>query len=115
MPKQFDKKALDYYHYLRIIQCIIFYDNNLLELADNEAENLKRHLNSFKDKSNNLDVIISQFLIDFVRNEFKNIDVKKIEKRNKLTEQLLHFSQQNNKFDSDSLVLLWLKKKLLIE
>ena len=49
MPLQFDKQDLDFYHYLRILQCIIFYENDLLELAENEAENLKRHLGSFKE------------------------------------------------------------------
>lgn len=115
MPLKFDKQDLDFYHYLRILHCIILYENKLYELASNEAENLKKHLNSFSEKSMELDNIISDFIIMFVRNEFNYIGGQKIEKRTKLKEELVRFSQQNKKFDSDGLVLLWLKKKLAIE
>lgn len=115
MPLKFDKEDLDYYHYLRLLHCIILYENKLFELANNEAENLKQHLTNFKDKSNEMDNIISDFIISFIRIEFQNTNQKKILKRKKLRENLLRFAKQNKDFDSDSLIIIWLNKQLLIQ
>lgn len=112
MPYNLKIGETDSYHYFRILLCILHYENKQLELAINEAKNITEHFRKYKDNILPLDIDICKMIIQFVKIEFNYVDEAKQKKLAQLTEQLNAFANQNKQFDNDSLIVLWLRKKL---
>lgn len=116
MPAKIKEGDFDSYHYFRCLQIIIHFENEMIDLAVNECKNLTKHLKKYAENTNEIDRALCEVLINFIEGEFKYIDEKKIQKDKKVKQQLIEIEKQHGKFTADSIIMLWLKKRInLIE
>lgn len=114
-PKNLKEGEMDTYQAFRLLLCIIYIEQGDEDLALNEIDNLLRHV---RTSSKGL-VDAYKEIIDLVRHYIEiQVETRSIQKEKrkkaltKLNQQLIAFKSKHDKFQSESLFLKWLEKKI---
>ncbi len=112
MPHNLKEGENDAYHYLRVLQAIIHYKNNHHELAENELINLKKHFGNTSGVVYKTSKILGKFVTEYFKME-ESID-KATQQKNRcaLVKKIEMFVEEYGQFNSDNLIVLWLRKQL---
>lgn len=112
LPQKLKEGEFDAYHYYRIMQAIIHFENNLLELAENEMLNLRKHLYTLSKEKYQFTIDLVQLILSFISAKFSKLPSDFIEWKASFQIEIQRLTQKHGKLEMDSILVYWLKKKL---
>lgn len=112
LPHNLKEGEYDAYHYMRILLAIIHYENGLMELAETELLNLRKHLYKLDRGKYKFTLEVNQLVLDLVTAKFAKLPEEFTIWIKSFKAEMHEMRTRYGDFQMDGIITSWLYKQI---